>query len=78
MVLMNKRNFSLSPAGGGSISTKRKFQIGVDKKLNRITERTSDSYRESGTTGDDSSAKADNKKIEEIASPPSADRKKKL
>jgi hypothetical protein len=26
------------PAGGGSCSIKKKFQLGVDKKLNRITE----------------------------------------
>jgi len=31
-----------------------------------------------GNTVDDSSTKADNKKTEEIASPPSADRKKNL
>jgi hypothetical protein len=45
----------------------------VDKKLNRIKERISEQFawRSSklATTGDDSSTKADNKKIEEIASP---------
>ena len=69
----------MSPAGGGSISIKRKFQIGVDKKLNRVIESTSEQFawRSSKleTTGDDSNTKADNKKIEEIASPPPADRK---
>jgi len=63
----------LSPAGGGSISIIKKFPTGVDKKLNRIKERTSEQFAWRGsklaTTGDDSSTKADNKKIEEIVSP---------
>jgi len=37
-----KEEYSLSPAGGGSISIIRKLRIGVDKKLNIITERTSE------------------------------------
>jgi hypothetical protein len=45
----------------------------VLKKLNRF-----DTAQVSGTTVDDSSTRADNKKTEEIASPPSADRKKNL
>ena len=61
------------PAGGGSISIIRKFPTGVDTKLNRITERTSEQFAwqssKLATTGDDSNTKADNKKIEEIASP---------
>ena len=36
---------SLSPAGGGSSSIKKKFQEGVDKKLNRLTERTVSNLR---------------------------------
>jgi len=45
----------------------------VLKKLNRF-----DTAQVGDTTVDDNSTKADNKKIEEIASPPSADRKKNL
>jgi len=54
---MIEKGCSLSPAGGGSSSVIEKFQIGVDKKLNRITERTSEQFawRSSklATTSDD-------------------------
>jgi len=43
----------LSPAGGGSASRVILFQMGVDKKLNRIV-----AVQECDATGDDSSNEA--------------------